>query len=228
MQAFHDHYMDGPARVLEVGSKASQPHDTYRSLFDGCDYLGLDVVAGPNVDYVPADAFHWAELEDESFDVVISGQMLEHNPYPWITFAEIARVLKKDGLVCTIAPSAGPVHRHPLDCWRFYPDSASAFCAYVGLDLVESYVESGQDRMVKGHAWGDHMMIARRTSVDPERLASIVALRVAPPQPAIGGGPASDMYEDSVRVTPGQMRRHRVEQAVRLGGHRILKRVGLR
>ena len=71
------------------------------------DYVGLDIAAGKNVDMVPGDPFCWTEIESESFDLVISGNMLEHNPYFWITVAEIARVLVQDGLTVLIAPSSG-------------------------------------------------------------------------------------------------------------------------
>ncbi len=47
-------------------------------------------------------------------------------------------MLTPDGLVAVIAPSGGYVHQYPLDCWRFYPDSWGALCAYVGLTLEES------------------------------------------------------------------------------------------
>ena len=46
-------------------------------------------------------------LEDDSYDAVISGQMLEHNAFFWLTFLEMARVLKMGGLMIHIAPSRG-------------------------------------------------------------------------------------------------------------------------
>ena len=102
------------------------------------EYVGLDLADGPNVDLVPPDPYRWDSLGRESFDLVISGQAFEHNPYFWITAAEIARVLVEGGLTVIIAPSRGPVHRHPFDCWRFSPDSWSVLCQYVGLELLES------------------------------------------------------------------------------------------
>lgn len=39
------------------------------------------MVDGPNVDLVPKDIYYWEEITDESFDLVISGQVFEHIEY---------------------------------------------------------------------------------------------------------------------------------------------------
>ena len=198
-------------RVLDIGSMSYLDHDSYRALFsDGpYEYLGLDIAPGPNVDIVPTDPYSWNELATESFDLVISGQSLEHNPYFWITFAEIARVLRVGGLTAIIAPSAGREHRCPFDCWRFYPDSWTALCAFVGLEPVEHYVETEGLKIVDGLEWRDSLMVAHKPARAPDaeadafydRLRQIVATRV--PMPADHGnelrGPAIEAYESRVR-----------------------------
>ena len=132
MRAFRNVYLkpiaEHPVRVLDVGSGTIPGTPSYRDLYAGPDfeYVGLDIEEGPNVDRVPADPFSWGELATESFDVVISGQTFEHNPFFWITAAEIARVLAQDGLVAIIAPSAGHVH-------RFFRSTAGASTRTAGL-----------------------------------------------------------------------------------------------
>ncbi len=214
MRAFRATYVTGeeerPIRVLDVGSGCGPGSLSYRELFrpPTFDYMGLDIVAGNNVDIVPDDPFCWSSIEPENFDVVVSGQMLEHNPYFWITAAEIARVLAEGGLVVAIAPSEGHSHRHPLDCWRFYPDSWSAICSYVGLELVESHREavSWRKNIPGGIYWRDAMMVARkpRFSDDASRTAfyarieAIVSTRTVTPDPAHSrrrDGPAGVRYE---------------------------------
>ena len=178
---------------------------SYRDLFGTPDfeYVGLDVEAGHNVDIVPDDPFCWTDIAAESFDIVISGQAFEHNPYFWITAAEIARVLVPNGLTAVIAPSAGSVHRFPYDCWRFYPDSWAATSAYVGLDLVESFTEQpAADRPIGGtRHWLDAMMIARKPEACGAdfygRLEAIVAMRPRTPLAEPKAGPAAQAYKDA-------------------------------
>jgi SAM-dependent methyltransferase len=124
-------------RVLDVGSV--DVNGSYRPLF--CDpvwsYIGLDVAAGPGVDIVVADPYRWSEVPDDSLDVVVSGQALEHIAYPWRTMEEVARVVRPGGLVFIIVPGAGPEHRHPIDCWRFLPDGLRALATWAGLAVLE-------------------------------------------------------------------------------------------
>jgi SAM-dependent methyltransferase len=169
----------------------------------------LDVEPGNNVDIVPDDPFYWADLASESFDVVVSGQMLEHNPFFWITSAEIARVLVQGGLAALIAPSDGYPHRFPLDCWRFYPDSWLAICTYVGLDLLESHREIVSWRKtVPGTYWRDAMMIGRKPTFENaesresfyRRIDAIVDTRVHAPQASttpLNDKPAAQRYEET-------------------------------
>jgi len=160
---------DGKTRILEIGAKSYQGQDTYRGLVDDTreTYTGLDLESGKNVDIVPASMFVWDEIADDSFDVCISGQTFEHNPYFWVTACEIARVLVPGGFVCIIAPGAGAVHRYPVDCYRFYPDSWAALAALMGLDVEEVYFETDEMALrVPGGRWRDSMMIARKPVLD--------------------------------------------------------------
>jgi SAM-dependent methyltransferase len=207
MRAFRDTYLLSEAsglKVLDVGS-GSDDDWSYRWLFKPprFEYTGLDLESGQNVDIVPTDPFDWTEIPTDSFDAVISGQTFEHNPYFWITTAEIARVVRPGGFVAIVAPSEGRVHRFPLDCWRFYPDSWSALCTYVGLELLEGYTEPASWRLViPGRHWADAMMIARKPDLTDElatkafysRLEAIVATRAIQPVPSVGPARAGTEY----------------------------------
>lgn len=127
-------FPQGGVTVLDVGSYGV--NGTYREIFSDSGkyrYTGLDVNPGPNVDYVPADPYCWPELHDESFDAIISGQAFEHIEYPWLIIEEMNRVLRKNGLICIVAPSRGPEHKYPLDCWRYYPDGFRALAKWAHL-----------------------------------------------------------------------------------------------
>ncbi|MDJ0823056.1 MAG: methyltransferase domain-containing protein [Paracoccaceae bacterium] len=125
----------GPGKVLEVGSKDRKAE--YRKLFEknGWDYTGCDLDAGPNVDLVLQDPFDFP-IADDSYDVVISGQMLEHNTMFWLSFIEMSRVLRMGGVMIHVAPSRGFEHRAPQDCWRFYRDGMRALADWSGMELL--------------------------------------------------------------------------------------------
>jgi hypothetical protein len=104
--------------VLDVG--AYDVNGSYRKLFPACLYTGVDLTAGPNVDQVVQPYSY--PFPDNHFDIVISGQALEHSPHPWKMVTEMARVLRPGGVMCLIAPWSWVIHRHPLDCFRILPD----------------------------------------------------------------------------------------------------------
>ena len=173
MQAFREAYLGAfkghALSVLDVGSASvSGEDDGYRPLFSDAAwrYVGLDLAPARNVDVVVSSIFEWCELAEASFDVVISGQAFEHIAWPWLTMMEIARVLRPDGLAAITAPSAGHVHRFPLDCWRFYPDGFPALAQFAGLTLIEQHVDESY-AYPENAFWGDVFIVLRR----PERSA---------------------------------------------------------
>jgi len=141
LQAYEEH----PLVIVDVGSQAVGGMPTYRQFFNNPNwqYLGLDMVSGENVDIVVKDPYKWSEIEDNSIDVVISGQAFEHIEYPWLTIKEIFRVLKDKGIAIIIAPSAGPEHKYPFDCWRFYPDGMKALGKWAGFRIIEVFTDWG-------------------------------------------------------------------------------------
>ena len=137
-QMFRRHAASRPCgHVLDIGAMGRRPF--YRSIWEGggWKYTGCDLVAGPNVDTVLEDPFV-LPFGDESVDALISGQMLEHNEMFWLTFLEMARVLRMGGLMVHIAPSRGHEHRAPQDCWRFYRDGMTALVRWSGLAVLEA------------------------------------------------------------------------------------------
>ena len=126
--------------VLEVGS--ADVNGGYREMFSHpkIEYCGADLIKARGVDIVLKSPYE-IPLPDAYADLVISGQMLEHCAYFWLSFQEMVRALKPDGLLFLIAPSAGPIHRYPVDCYRFYPDAYKALADLTGCYLVESWLD---------------------------------------------------------------------------------------
>ncbi|MFN3480499.1 MAG: glycosyltransferase, partial [Thermodesulfovibrionales bacterium] len=154
----------GKVRILDVGSYGV--NGTYREIFsdkERFDYTGLDLTPGPNVDYVPSDPYEWEDLPDESFDVIISGQAFEHIEYPWLTIREMKKKLKVGGIICIIAPSRGPEHRYPVDCWRYYPDGFKALAKWAGLEVIDCKTTWGKSGFSDGSdQWGDTLCMLRK------------------------------------------------------------------
>lgn len=94
-------------RVLEVGSL--DVNGTVRDYFKDSDYIGIDIGDGPGVDIV-AQGQNF-DAPDASFDVVLSCECLEHNPYWKATFKNMVRMCKPGGLVIITCASTGrPEH----------------------------------------------------------------------------------------------------------------------
>jgi SAM-dependent methyltransferase len=115
-------------------------------------YIGLDFAEAKGVDIVLKDAYSFP-LEDNSVDIVVSSSCFEHADMFWLTYLEIMRVLKPKGIFYLNAPTKGPHHGYPVDCWRFYFDAGKALTNWGKRNnynniLLESYVDNAD-------TWGD-------------------------------------------------------------------------
>jgi SAM-dependent methyltransferase len=213
-------YESQPLTVLDVGSAVvAEGHPSNRQAMTNPNwrYVGLDIEAAPNVDVVVAEPYDWREVGDASVDVVTCSQVFEHTQFFWLTILEIGRVLKPGGLAFIVAPGSGPLHRYPLDCWRFYDDGLPSLAEWASLSVVEARV---QWRPVyrKGNQWRDAAVLLQRPIRSPEeerRIARKTALvkaahlgrepeLAAPLPPAPGpiailpAGSAMEAHEDAL------------------------------
>jgi len=92
-----------------------------------------------------------------------SGQAFEHVEFFWLTIAGNSQSLKTGGLCCLIAPSGGPEHRYPVDCWRYFPDGFSALARFVSLEVLEVYSQNGTTGYSDGSdMWQDTVLVCRK------------------------------------------------------------------
>ena len=104
-----------PYRVLDVGC-GEMP---YRPIFalHASEIVGLDAVENPRaalrgpIEAVPAP--------DQSFDVVLCAQVLEHVDDPAKGIAELHRVLRPGGRVLLSTHGTMVYHPNPVDLWRW-------------------------------------------------------------------------------------------------------------
>ncbi len=143
-ERFYDTYVKplGAVQVIEIGSQ--DVNGSIRRYFPPpITYIGVDFADAKGVDVVLTDPYR-LPFDDASTDVIVCSSCFEHSEFFWLTFMEMMRVLKPNGLCYLNAPSNGPVHGYPVDCWRFYPDSGLALQNWAnrqGYDVVllESY-----------------------------------------------------------------------------------------
>ena len=163
MEKFKNNYLnpEDSLNILDIGSyDASDTSYNYGRFLreDNWKYRGMDIQEGPNVDIVVSDIYNWIEIEDSSFDVVISGQAFEHMEFFWKAIKEIERILKPGWLCCIIAPSGGPKHGDAdTDCYRFYEDGMSALAKYVDFEVI--HVSTNAD----AKPWCDTCLVAKKT-----------------------------------------------------------------
>lgn len=156
-------YLD-PARPLEIIDIGSfDVNGSYKPFFSapGWRYAGVDLVAGPNVDVVLSSPYR-LPFRSFSVDVIVSGQAFEHIEFFWLTWLEMARVLRPGGHIFLLAPSRGPEHRYPQDCWRFYPDGYRALARYGALELLEVSTDWEPHASPDSAAWGDTVGVFRQ------------------------------------------------------------------
>lgn len=122
------------ARVLDVG--ALDINGSAREVItDAAEYIGVDLDPGPGVDLV-LDAHRLdEELEPGSFDIVLCLEMLEHDDAPWLTAAQLARMVRPGGLVLITARGNGFPEHNPPDRFRFMKDGFRALLEQGGLHV---------------------------------------------------------------------------------------------
>jgi len=92
-------------RVLDIGSLDINGNN--KGLFKNCDYVGLDLIKGTNVDVVSiAHKFNC----DKKFDTVLSTNSFEHDLYYELTLKNMVNLLNPLGLMFFTASSGHKEH----------------------------------------------------------------------------------------------------------------------
>ena len=138
-------YFRPDARVLEIGP--DQLPSSYQGLAGAptMQWDTLDLAERPGVT-LQASSDYAFPVADDSYDVVVSGQVIEHVKKTWLWIRELSRVCKPGGYVITVNPVNWAHHNAPVDCWRIYPEGMRALYEEGELNVLHSSWESLEPR----------------------------------------------------------------------------------
>ncbi|MGB8167266.1 MAG: class I SAM-dependent methyltransferase [Chthoniobacteraceae bacterium] len=138
---------DVPLRILDFGCGGSP----YRALFPQADYRRADFTAMEGLDYrVGPDSR--VDAPSETFDLVLSTQVLEHVAEPAIYLAEAWRALKPGGRLLLTTHGVYPDHGCPYDFWRWTADGLRRALGGVGFS-VETMQQLTCDARALHYLW---------------------------------------------------------------------------
>ena len=108
-------------RVIEIGSYDT--NGTLRPLVESYrprEYIGVDIVEGPGVDMICRAEDILGKFGKESFEVIISTELIEHIQDWRKVVHNIKNIGKPGGIFLITTRSFGaPYHGHPYDFWRY-------------------------------------------------------------------------------------------------------------
>ncbi len=81
------------------------------------------------------DPYHYP-VPDNTYDIVISGSVMEHVEDIINWYRELKRIIKQGGYIITILPVSWPYHEAPVDCWRIFPDGFNNIFSTVELKKI--------------------------------------------------------------------------------------------
>lgn len=128
-----------PGNFLEIGARARSGVVRKGHIPDTWTYVGLDVVAGENVDVV-GDAHELSTLlPNHHFQAVSALAVFEHLAMPWKAAIELNKVMAMGAIGYALAPQTFPQHDEPWDYFRFSEWSwPSLFNEQTGFRIIEA------------------------------------------------------------------------------------------
>ena len=155
-------YLDKENDIFDLGG-GGKLERSYKSLWKDWtkEYFIGDIVDAPSVTHLLKQPYLIPEV-NERFDIVVSGQTLEHIANPFKIFDELLRVLKPNGIIVIIVPSAGPRH-DKKDYFRFMDDAFEGMVEESKYDIkvIKDFVDhsAGDFRSQK---WKDHVFVGQK------------------------------------------------------------------
>ena len=156
-------YLEKENDILDLGG-GGKLERSYKDVWEKYtkNYYVADIVDAPSVTHFMKQKYR-IPAENETFDVVVSGQCLEHVANPFRMFDEMCRVLKTSGIIVIIVPSAGP--RHDVkDHWRFMDDAFEGIVedSKYEIKVIEDYIDTFHSGDQRSGKWRDHIFVGQK------------------------------------------------------------------
>lgn len=156
-------YNNDKIDILDVGGRTATAQNrdgSYKSIWEDIsnNYWVADMKDGINVSHLVTQPYHMP-LEDNSVDLIVSGQTLEHVPNPFRLINEFKRVLKPRCAMIIIVPSEGRDH-DDFDYWRFKRDSFKAIASECELITLADWIDT-RPHPDRSSQWRDHIYVGQ-------------------------------------------------------------------
>lgn len=140
-EKYAKHLFKDGLRILEVGPDGVPSSLRKKYFKESMQWDTIDIFPDEKFTYVATNEYSFP-IENDSYDIVVSANVIEHVKKIWRWMPELARVTKKGGHVITINPVSWNYHAYPVDCWRIYPDGMQSLYEDSGLEVEVSVFEN--------------------------------------------------------------------------------------
>ena len=111
--------------------------------FPGAKVTILDINPTSGADII-ADITSCREIPDNSYELIVCTEVLEHTLAPWQASREIYRLLKPGGIACVTTPCNFMIHVPSPDCWRFTEQGLRELFKYFTIEELQPLETPGR------------------------------------------------------------------------------------